>query len=194
MKNKSTYKLIAAISLGLFSLNFTPVLAQVLEIEVVGGGYHLKGPETLTFAPVTAQFNEQVSAINIRNTDPDPAEEYLEISDENGGRPFSVSVVSSDFESTNPVGNTISATKFEMKNKDDNGGTSDIDPQSGSTVNHVSLNPETDAYISLETSRLLFDGTGVTPGIWRIYPLLRLNIPSGTPPGLYTAVITFTVT
>lgn len=188
------HKLITAISLGLFALNFSPVLAQVMEIEVVGGGYHLKGPETLTFAPVTAQFTDQNSIINIRNTDPDVDEEYLEISDENGGRPFSVSVVSYDFESTSPIGNTISASSFEIKNKDDNGTTTDLDPQSGSSSSIVSLNTETNSYVSLETSRLLFDGTGVAPGIWRIYPLLRLNIPSGTPPGFYSTVIVFTVT
>lgn len=194
MKNKSMYKLITTISLGLFALNFTPVLAQVMEIEVIGGGYHLKGPETLTFAPVTAQFSDQESTINIRNTDPDIDEEYLEISDENGGRPFSVSVVSDNFESTSPAGNTIEASNFEIKNKDDNGTTTDLDPQSGSSSNIVSLNSETDSYVSLDTSRLLFDGTGVAPGIWRIYPLLRLNIPSGTPPGVYNTVIVFTVT
>ncbi|MCC7196925.1 hypothetical protein IT413_01875 [Candidatus Peregrinibacteria bacterium] len=194
MKKTTMYKLMTTVTLGLFTLNFTPVLAQVLEIEVIGGGYHLKGPDTLTFSPITAQFNNQTSVIDIRTADADPAEEFLEIRDENGGRPFSVSVIAIDFASSSPSGNIISATNFEIKNKDDNGGTADIDGLSGSSTSIVSLNSETENYASLETSRALFDGTGAIPGVWHIYPLLRLNVPSGTPPGLYTTTITFTVT
>jgi len=194
MKNTRIYKLLSLVSLGLFALNFTPVLAQVMEIEVVGGGYHLKGPDTLNFSPVTAQFANQSTTLDVRQADPGGPEEFLEIRDENGGRPFSVSVVASDFSSTNPAGNVIDATNFEIKNKDNSGGTTDIDALSGSSLGIVSLNAETNTEVSLDVSRSLFDGAGTAPGVWHIYPVFTLNIPSGTPPGLYSATITFTVT
>jgi len=44
MQTRKLKNWLLAITLGLFSLNFSPVFAQQMLIQVVGGGYRFDGP------------------------------------------------------------------------------------------------------------------------------------------------------
>lgn len=196
-------KLIFAVTLGLFALNFTPVLAQVMEIEVVGGGYRLRGPDIIEFGDVTASFAAIESIRNIRDLHAQDEEllasntalDYIAIEDQNGGNPFQVTVTATNFVSgPNSIGNA----NFEIKNADDDPGTGDPDdiiPDNAQTTETgVALDADTDDYADLSTDRTLFTNSeGRAPGAWRIFPVFRVNIPAETPPGVYNSTLTFTI-
>lgn len=199
MARATLNKLLLVGTLGLFVLNFTPVMAQVMQIEVHGGGYRMEGPCLLVFPSVSASFGGQTTNLDSRDItgdcDPGPSTitnpSYFKITDENGGRPFSVMISSSNF-TASPSGNIIPVSNFLIQNKDDNITTNNIDTINGS-ANGVTLNADTNTFASLDIQRTLLNGTGSAPGIWKIYPLFRINIPAAIPPGLYTTTITFDV-
>lgn len=95
MKNKTIKKLAILVSFTTLILNISPVFGQVLEIEVLGGGYKLRGPSVITFSDVASSKSiipSTLSFADINQTTPSETHNYLEIIDENGGNPFDVTV------------------------------------------------------------------------------------------------------
>ncbi len=202
-KNKRNIWLVIA-TLGLFSLNFTPVFAQQMLIQVVGGGYRFDGPSGIVFTPVQAQFSQVDSEVNIRTitgpggyTNPPNAgteDGFISISDQNGGAEFQVEVsASGPLTKTTSPNETIPLTNFQVKNL-----TTQInDAFDVQTINGVdsgfSLNGSLNSYTDLTTSRILGTGSGSQPGEWKFYPGFRVQIPSTTPIGVYETTLTFTI-
>jgi hypothetical protein len=187
------------VNLLFFGLNFSPVLAQVMEIEVIGGGYRLRGPDMIQFSSLSASLAVQESILDIRTLDAQNEEaaasthalDYLAIEDQNGGTIFDVTVSATVFQdSTNLL--TISNGNLFVKNKNGAGSDIVVDNES-SNLNGVSLNPDTDAFAPLDIQRTLFSGEGLQPGAWRIFPVFRLNVPAETVPGTYLSTLTFTI-
>lgn len=191
-----------AITLGLFSLNFTPVLAQQMLIQVVGGGYRFDGPTAITFSPVQAQFSQVDSEVSIRTitsggyTDPPGGGEdgFISVADQNGGAEFQVQVsASGPLTHTTLPANTIPLTNFQIKNLT----TQVNDAFDVQTINGrddgFSLNAGLNNYTDLSSSRVLGTGTGQQPGEWKFYPGFRIQVPSATAIGTYETTLTFTV-
>lgn len=95
--NKTFIKKLAFI-LGIITLigNATPLFAQVVYLQILGGGYRLRGPSQINFVTLTASTFANTGNVNFRNIgDNTPSEadnNYLLIIDENGGNPFDVTV------------------------------------------------------------------------------------------------------
>lgn len=192
-------KLLLIVTIGLFALNFTPALAQVMQVEVIGGGYRLRGPDVIQFPNATASFSSNQTTRDIRDLNPqneaDPinmtAYDYIAIVDQNGGNPFQVAVSAGIF--SNGV-STFSNTNLDVRNADTNGATANIVAENTQTsLNGVQLDSSTNAYINLGSQRVLFRSQGSAPGAWRIFPNFQLNIPGSTPPGTYNSTLTFTI-
>jgi hypothetical protein len=199
MKNRPLKTWLILITLALFGLNFTPVLAQVLEVEVIGGGYRLVGPETISFPKVMASLEAQSSIQDIRdlneqdeqNPQSTTASDYILIEDRNGGNAFNVTVKADDF-TDQQTGQTISNSNFFIKNK--NGKGQDISANNSATsLSGVALHTDTNSFASLNIERTLFTGDGAKPGSWRIYPVFKINVPANTVPGTYRSTLTFTI-
>lgn len=101
MNIRTVKKLAFLLSLSTLIWNISPIFAQTLEIEVLGGGYKLRGPATINFAMVAASKNTNQSTLNFADlgttTPSESAHNYLEVIDENGGNPFDVTVATSPF-------------------------------------------------------------------------------------------------
>ena len=193
---KNTFNiLLVIITIGLFSLNFTPVFAQQMLIQILGGGYRLDGPALIDFPAQTASVTDVVtSERSIRDVaDPKP---YLQITDENGGQSFNVQI-----SALNPLesaeGNTIDLSNFLVKNRSGTG--NNIDTLQGREDGLV-LNPALDDYIDLyslpndlTTTRIFATGTGKAPWQGRIYPGFRIDIPAATAIGIYQTEVTITI-
>lgn len=193
MKHRSKkFALLSTLALGAFLLNFSPLHAQEMFIDIVGGGYKMLGPNNVQLEAKQAAFQDQYAYANIRTPiveDPDNVK-YIEISDENGGNGFSLSVEVTDF--NGPV--NIGKNNFELKNCDQ----VPTDPTCKTTIEGtagaLTLDTSTNNYTAFGEGPLpLANGSGEAPGKWRIYPSFRLNVPSGTPPGDYSSIITFTI-
>lgn len=194
-----------AVTSGLFLANFSPVIAQVMEIEVIGGGYRLRGPDIIEFDEVIASFSSVISEKDIRDLDPQDEEDlgnmdaldYLAIEDQNGGNPFQVSVSATDFSSGT---HSFPSSALEIKSSNGDGDTADdIIPENNQTTElgvslpRVLLPGDSEGFESLETQRTIFTSEGRAPGIWRIFPVFRITVPAGTAPGTYNSTITFTI-
>jgi len=197
MQIKSLKTWLVAINLLLFGLNFTPVLAQVMEVEVMGGGYRLRGPDAISFLNVTASFSQQESIRDIRDLNEQDEEspsstnalDYVLIEDQNGGNVFNVTVSASNFNSEDK---SILNSNFYIKNK--NAVSNDIITNNAfSGLSGVALHPDTNDFASLNTERTLFSGDGATPGAWKIFPVFKIVVPAETEPGTYVSTMTFTV-
>jgi hypothetical protein len=214
MRKNLLNKLLILITLGLFSLNFTPAFAQILELEVAGGGYRVLGPETLQFGSVTASFTEQNNQLEIHslsggdcNHADATGDHCLVITDENGGAPFIVqmSIDSDEFLSLSTENDDNNIT-LEVQNNDtldyspigytgDGNSSDDIYVLHGNSTPDIELDGETDHFITLDTSvpTTLVTGTGAAPGQWEIYPVFNIYIPATTAPDTYTATVNITV-
>lgn len=200
MENGRLKTWLVIINIALFGLNFTPVMAQVMEIEVIGGGYRLQGPDVIQFPNLTATLDAQQSTRDIRDLDAQNeesaetvhAKDFIYISDMNGGNAFNVSVSSTDLEDA-VIHKTIPKANFYVKNK--NGTGADIvsaNPgQPG--LEGVTLTSDTNSFVSLENERILFSGDGQSPGTWKIFPVFKIEIPANTNPGTYVSTLTFTI-
>lgn len=198
-KNVILRKLLLIISATLFALNFTPAFAQIMQIEVIGGGYRLRGPNLIQFPNSTASFNDTQTTRDIRDLNAQDesnianttAYDYIAIVDQNGGNPFQVGVSATNFVAGL---NSFANSNLEVKNADDSIPTANIVAENATTsLNGVQLDSSTDSYVNLGSQRILFQSQGRAPGAWRIYPLFRLTIPGGTSPGTYNSTLTFTV-
>ncbi len=198
MKTKTHNILLGILILGLFSLNFSPVFAQQVFIEILGGGYRLDGPSLIDFPAQTASVTEvKTSERSIRDiTDP---KSYLLITDENGGSTFDIQISASGPLSS-IEGEQIPLTNFLVKNISGTG--NDIDTIHGredglnliSLLNDYFQDPPTNSIPNdLSVTRVLATGTGGAPGQWKIYPGFRIDIPEGTALGTYETTITFTI-
>lgn len=99
--NKNLIKKLALI-LGVITLigNATPLFAQVVYLQILGGGYRLRGPSQINFVTLTASTFANTSNVNFRNiganTPSEADNNFLLIIDENGGNPFDVTVSASE--------------------------------------------------------------------------------------------------
>jgi hypothetical protein len=193
------------VALALFILSAANVFAQVMEIEVVGGGYRLKGPDILQFESVTAGFTQQEKEIYIGDLDPQneksgpsalSALDFLLIEDQNGGTPFDVAVSATAL--------TISGTAVSIPNELDGSSGLMIKNSNGvapeivahnvqTTLDGVSLNSATNDFVSMGEQQALFSSKGYAPGAWRIFPVFKTVIPAETAPGVYISTLTFTI-
>jgi hypothetical protein len=177
----------------------------VLEIDVVGAGYRLAGPSQIIFPSAPAAFTEQQREVYIGALDPQnektgpstmSAHDFLLIEDQNGGAAFNVTVTATSL--TDSTSNlsipTSAAGSSGLYIKNSNG----VEPgivahNSQTSLQGVSLNSETNDFVSLENQPALFSSEGREPGAWRIFPVFRTNIPANTAPGTYTGTVTFTI-
>ena len=207
-------KLLTIITLGLFCLNFTPAFAQILEFEVIGGGYRVLGPETLQFGSVTASFDAQNNLLEIHslsggncNHADATGDHCLIITDENGGLPFqvqmtidangflSLSTLNDDNEITLSVQNNDTNSSLSLDYTGDGNTNDDIYVLHGNPTPDITLSAETSNFVTLNsvTPATLATGTGLAPGQWEIYPVFNINIPAATLPDTYTATVNITV-
>ncbi len=149
MKTKSLKIGILIISLVTLILNISPLFAQTLEIEVMGGGYKLQGPNEINFENVSIENIKTTSDagrtkelsfrdIELVTVDERTIEGGLMVIDENGGNSFNVTVtVSSQLAQsvancdTEPY-NCIPISSLSIKNQDNDGATEDVNTRNGS--------------------------------------------------------------
>lgn len=179
MKKQRTYLTISTlITLGLFLINLTPALAQVIEVEVIGGGYRIGGPETMSFPGVGATYaNNQVSEVDLEDLNTP-----IIIRDDNGGNNFQLNVQS---DTCYDSGLNSSSITMEVKNS------ATVLSYQGS-YNITAAN--TSSFSSITgTPVVLATGTGESPGRWGVSPTFRMNIPAGTLPETYSCNVIFTI-
>jgi hypothetical protein len=190
------------ITIGLFSLNFVPVSAQQMLIQVVGGGYRFDGPSSITFTPVKAGFDTTDSEVSMRtikdngyiNPPSDTEDGFISIDDQNGGSEFQVQIqASAPLTHTVVPIYTIPLSAIQVKNI-----TSQVnDPADITAINGLpdglELNSALKNYTDLTTARVLATGKGKQPGEWKIYPGFRIQVPPGTAIGIYETTLTFTI-
>jgi len=202
IKNKFKFGFLVISTLS-FIFFVNQVLAQQMLLQVVGGGYRLDGPNQIMFTPVVSSTIATPSEISIRTItsggyrEPPGASEdgFIGIEDYNGGSPFELHVQVTDTEhglinDTYPTLYEIPLSNFYVKN---NSGTGEAITTINGRTDGISLAAQTDNYIDLTQERILVSGTGQQPGIWKIYPGFKIEIPSSTPSGTYTTSITFTI-
>jgi hypothetical protein len=204
MKNKTIKLAILITSLITLIFNVSPLLAQTLEIEVVGGGFKIRGPENINFSPVQTSFSDQTSEMALRDIEVVDTDTQnlvpggIVIIDESGGSTFSVYAGASDLYITGescigtalPYYNCIYTDHIFIKNHDGNG--SQVDTIYGDSTD-LTLDSSTDSYVDFTTTRTLANGISHVPGTWKIYPKLRINIPKGQNAGTYNGNLNFTI-
>lgn len=123
MKKNLFKKLVLALSICGLIANTAPLFAQVVYLDILGGGYKIQGPSQINFPSVNssiAETNNSLSFNEIGETTPSEADHnYLKIIDENGGNPFDVTVSASEIkrsellETNTTAGSTTSTLKVE---------------------------------------------------------------------------------
>lgn len=101
-----TKKLLAILSVLFLAAKSTPILASIIEIEILGGGYKLRGPSQISFTPVTTSTSDNSNFISFRNTnetEPNETNNFLKIIDENGGNPFDVTISAEEIKRHEPL-------------------------------------------------------------------------------------------
>ena len=195
-----------AITIGLFSLNFTPVLAQQMLIQVVGGGYRFDGPNTIAFDAVDAAFTSTDSEKSVRaivaggyTTPPVGTDGFISIDDQNGGAEFQVQIsASGNLDNKTIIAvppHEIPLTNFQVQNISAPilGPGEDITTINGRS-DGLSLNAAFNTYRPISTSpQTLATGTGQMPGEWKFYPQFRIQVPEATALGIYETTLTFTI-
>lgn len=201
------------ITLGIFTLNFTPVFAQEMVVQIIGGGYRFDGPATITFTPITAITDNTVNSdISIRSITsggyrepPGGGEDgFIAVEDQNGGSVFQVQVQANGplIHTTPELSYQIPLTNFLVKNTTELGpGDNDIDTEVGRSdgftlneaLNNFSETAPPANPNNLTVPRVLGSGTGQQPGKWKFYPGFRIIIPPATAIGNYETSLTFTI-
>ena len=127
MKQAVLKKLITLVSFLLLIGNATPLFAQLVELEILGGGYKLRGPTEISFPTQTTTTSTRtgiVSFSDIGDTTPSQADfNYLMVIDENGGNPFDVTVTTTELKRNDTLQTTTLAdsTATELKVSDTTG-------------------------------------------------------------------------
>lgn len=100
MKTATFKKLITVTSFILLLGNSTPLFAQLVELEILGGGYKLRGPAEISFPTQTTTTSTRTNVVSfsdIGSTTPSQADKnFLMVIDENGGNPFDVTVTTTE--------------------------------------------------------------------------------------------------
>lgn len=181
-------------SIATFALNISSVLAVPVEIEVIGGGYHLRGPSEITFPSSSFSYQESESTVSIRDLS---AANYLEIVDENGGNEFNVSIFADNLTCVASIGgqcaigiDSIANTNLAVRSND--GNSPQIEAMGGSNATYVSLDNAA-TFVPMNTPATLLSGNGAGPGIWRIFPEIQTTVPGGTKIGTYSGTITILI-
>ena len=214
-------KLLLIITAGLFTLNFTTAFAQILEIEVIGGGYRVEGPCVLPFGSVEASFSAQENVLEITDpavsaydcdlgagtlTNPD----YIRVTDESAGNAFDVqiSLGAGGFWSESGLNDTLaSSIALYVQNNNswssvnpaytgDNNTSNDKVVIQGSDTFDIGVigTIDTENFVQLSTTPLtLGQGSGNAPGQWEFYPVFIVDLPAALPPDTYKATINITV-
>ncbi|MCC6643472.1 hypothetical protein IT411_01875 [Candidatus Peregrinibacteria bacterium] len=157
MKNTFGKKLILATSIISLLINASPLFAQVLSLEILGGGYKLRGPSEINFTSLsssTSSNTNQLSFADVGNTTPGQAENnFLKVIDENGGNPFDVIVSATDIKRSELLETSVTtgSTTTEIKVTSttglfpgDNFQVVDVD----STIYTIASIPDTETIIS----------------------------------------------
>lgn len=119
-KNKFK-KLVSLISFVILIGNANTLFAQLVELEILGGGYKIQGPSQIIFPTLTTSTSSTVNEISfsdIGETTPDQSDNnYLMIVDENGGNPFDVTITATELKRSEILNtNTIAgSTATELK-------------------------------------------------------------------------------
>lgn len=127
MKKTTIKKIITITSFLLLLGNSTPLFAQLVEIEILGGGYKLRGPTEISFpeqTTTTSTRTNTVSFSDIGDTTPSQADNnFLMVIDENGGNPFDVTVTTSELVRNEDLQTTtiVGSANAELKVSDTNG-------------------------------------------------------------------------
>jgi len=208
---KKTIIAITALTLNFLSFNqiIQPVLAQSLELEIMGGGYKLRGPDQIAFPTTAASFAESTSILNFADIEMtevvDPADNPtgmggLIIIDENGGNEFDVTVSATPLSYSVPAGPTVTIpqSNFLIRNYDDTNTTFTILDGNSQTSDFQLTSPLTnadvDGYSSFANGTItLFHGYGKVPSRIKIFPSLKIIIPEAQRPGTYSSILTFTI-
>ncbi len=121
MTARSIKKIVTFISFIALIGNSSPLFAQLLELEILGGGYKIRGPAEINFASQTTSTSPTTNTLDFEflgETTPSEADHnYIMIVDENGGNPFDVTVTTSELKrnetlvTTSISGSTESAIK-----------------------------------------------------------------------------------
>ena len=100
MKKNLLKKSVLILSVCTLIANTTPLFAQVVYLDILGGGYKIQGPSQINFPSVNSSIAETINSLSFNNlgeTTPSEADHnYLKIIDENGGNPFDVTVSASE--------------------------------------------------------------------------------------------------
>lgn len=99
--NKSYIKkFVFILSICTLMASGAPLFAQVVYLDILGGGYKIQGPSQINFPSVNSSISEtnnSLSFSDLGDTTPGEADHnYLKIIDENGGNPFDVTVSASE--------------------------------------------------------------------------------------------------
>lgn len=126
MKQNNFKKLVVIISSFVLITNATPIFANIIEIEILGGGYKLKGPSEINFSPIISSTSDRSNFISFREVStnsPSQTNNFLKIIDENGGNPFDVTVSAGEIKRHEPLlRSTISgSTTNQIKVSDSTG-------------------------------------------------------------------------
>lgn len=126
MKQNKFKILVIIISSFVLITNTTPIFANIIEIEILGGGYKLKGPSEINFTPIISSTSDRSNFISFRDVSensPSQTNNFLKIIDENGGNPFDVTVSAGEIKRHEPLLKTVisGSTTNQIKVSDTTG-------------------------------------------------------------------------
>jgi hypothetical protein len=185
---KSHLKKVSTIISGtaIFIVIIQTASAQMLELEITGGGYSLKGPSEIIFDRIENPASQSTNQINFREL---PENNFLEIEDRNGKTPFTVTVSATNFKS--PTGEIIENKNFFFKNRDNENPVIQI---LEGNLEGVELSSDSEDFVPLNETQSVFERfEAATPGKWRIFPVFSLDVAPETKSGIYKTTIIFTI-
>jgi len=121
MTAKLVKKIVTVISFLLMIGNCSPIYAQLVELEILGGGYKLRGPSEINFATQTTSTSPASNTLDFRDigdtTPSQSSNNFLMIIDENGGNPFDITVTSQELKRNEPLvtRTTTGSTASQLK-------------------------------------------------------------------------------
>lgn len=111
MKVSTIKKIIRTISFIVLIGSSGTIFAQILELEILGGGYKLEGPTNIVFTALNTGAASNTNTINfddIGETAPSQAENnFLKVTDENGGNPFDIMISADEIKKSDPLETTV---------------------------------------------------------------------------------------
>jgi hypothetical protein len=121
MKTAKFKKLVSVLGFLLLVGNATPLFAQLVELEILGGGYKLRGPSQIDFPSLSTTTSSRTSVVSfadIGDSTPSQADyNYLLIIDENGGNPFDVTVSTTELKRNETLQTTTIAGSVDNQLK-----------------------------------------------------------------------------